>query len=269
MKIIDVVQGTDEWHAWRSTGIGASDSAAVLGKSDFKTAYQLFLEMTGRVPRFTGNIATNAGKESEEKARSMFEMMHGDFETFEPICVQHPIYDFMLASLDGFNKNQSRLLEIKYPSEKSHLIALSGNVPEHYQIQMQHQLACCTDAKIGSYWSFREAYGAHVVVKPDLRFIEEILIPSIISFMELVKTDVPPALTDKDSKWEERPEIISLFQELKFIDDKEKKNALSAQIINLAGHDKVRCHLAQVTSVKRNGSHSFYKITRYDKDDAI
>jgi putative phage-type endonuclease len=261
MKVISVEQNTPEWLAWRAGRIGASVSAAVLGKNPYTTAYQVFLEMTGRAPSFDGNAFTNAGKEAEGKARAEYEMTHGEFDVFAPICVEHELYPTLIASLDGYSENLKRILEIKYPSEKSHLLAKAGEVPEHYWIQCQHQLACVPEATRLHYWSYREGDGAMVVVDRDEKFIEDILIPAVLAFKELVETDMPPPLTEKDSKWTEAPDVVALCEELKVIDDKEKKNEISAKIIELAGHPKVLCRDVRVTAVKRNGVHSYFKVT--------
>ena len=263
MKVINVQQGTDEWHAWRASGIGASESAAILGKSSFKTAYQLWLEKTNRVPGFSGNPATAAGKEAEGKAKAEYEMLHGDFEVFEPLCVEHEIYPSLIASLDGYSKKLHRIVEIKYPSQDSHEMALAGGTPEHYWIQCQHQIACVGDLPDLDYWSYREGNGAKISVPPDLRFIEEILIPSVIAFQELVNCDIAPPLTDKDAKWVEDKEILSYVDELLSTNNKDERNHLSSKIISLAGHPKVLCAQARITSVQKNGAHSYYKVTEY------
>lgn len=263
MKIVDVVQRSPEWHSWRAGRIGGSSAAAVLGKSKFSTMYGLWLQMTLRAPAFEGNNATAAGENAEEKAKAEYEMTHGEFEVFEPICVEHEIYPTLIASLDGYSHKLKRILEIKYPSEESHEKAKLGEVPEHYWIQCQHQLACVPEANDLHYWSYREGDGALVVVERDEKFIEEILIPAILAFKELVDTDVPPPLCDKDAKWVESPEVVALCEELKAVDDKEKKNELSSKIIELAGHPKVICKDVRVTSVQRKGVHSYYKVTCY------
>lgn len=263
MKVLNLTQNTPEWVAHRQNCIGASECAAILGVSKFSTPYQLFLEKKGLVPGFTGNAATQAGSEAESKARAMYEMSYGDFETFTPICIQHDQYDFMMASLDGYNENLKRILEIKYPSEESHNMALSGEVPHHYWVQMQYQLAICNEADHGHYFSFRESDGAMVEVKRDDKFINEILLPSVLAFKTLLDTNTPPPLTDSDHMLVTEGPIVDLFKELFSIDSKQKKERafLADKITQIAGHPKVKTPLGKLTSVKKNGVHSFYKFT--------
>lgn len=261
MKIVNVQQNTPEWVAWRASSFGASDSAAILGHSSFKTAYQLFLESKGFVEGFKENNATRAGHNAEEKARASYEILHGDFETFTPLCVEHEQYNFIKASLDGYSNNLKRILEIKYPSEESHNMALSGEIPKHYWIQVQHQFACVPEAIVAHYWSFRDGNGAMVEVSRDNSFINEILIPAIISFKVLVDSNTPPPLTEKDSKLMTCKESIELMTQIKLTENKEDKKDLAKKLIDLAGHPRVQTDLGRVTSVFKKGEFSYYKIT--------
>lgn len=263
MKRLDLVQNSPEWIAYRKNCIGASDSAALLGLSKFSTPYQLFLEKKGLIPGFQGNAATQAGHNAEDKARAVYEMFHGDFETFPPMCVVHSEHEFMMASLDGYNDNLKRILEIKYPSEGSHQTALEGKVPEQYWVQMQHQLAVCDEATHGHYFSFREFDGAKVEVKRDEFFINEILLPGVLAFKTLLENNTPPPLMDIDHIYVNEEKILECFRELFKVDPKKKseRNSLSDQIVKLAGRDKVKTPIGQLSSVKRNGVHSYYKIT--------
>ena len=45
---VRIKHGTDEWLAFRNTGIGGSDAAAVLGENPWKTNVELWEEKTGK-----------------------------------------------------------------------------------------------------------------------------------------------------------------------------------------------------------------------------
>ena len=47
--IVQLKQGTPQWHAYRQSRRNASESAAVLGLSPWMTPYQLWLVKTGRL----------------------------------------------------------------------------------------------------------------------------------------------------------------------------------------------------------------------------
>ena len=56
--VLKLVQGSDEWLAYRTTMRNASESAAVLGISPWVTPYQLWLSKTGRsVPQTNAAMA--------------------------------------------------------------------------------------------------------------------------------------------------------------------------------------------------------------------
>lgn len=262
LRIVNVKPNSPEWALWRSNGIGASNAAAVLGKCKFKTAYELFLELTNRKPGFEGNAATERGKELEPAARASYEIDQGFVEAPE-LCLMHPKYDFITASLDGYRAEDRIVLEIKCPSEASHKMALEGEVPEYYWIQMQHQLMV-SEAELGHYWSFRDGSGVLVEVNPELEFQADLL-KAELAFWELVQSDIAPPLTDRDTKLIiDNTEMISIAEKLKALKaDKSKKakelsDSLKAQFIEIGGHNKVRCGDVLVSkSLTKAGKDSF------------
>lgn len=263
MKIFNLKQGSPEWHLFRTTHIGASESAAILGLSPYGTCYEVWLEKTLRRPGFTGNVATKAGNLAEDKARAEYEMLHGDFEEFTPVVAEHDELKFISASLDGWNESLSRFVEIKYPSQKTHDEALQGQVPRHYWVQVQHQYLV-SGASRGDFWSYREGNAALVTVEKDQKFIDEVLVPALIDFELKVINDIAPPLTDKDAKWLEGEEIDALFEKL-FTLDKAEQKKLGAQIIDLAGHKKVRSKLGIVTTVESKGREPYLLIKKIDQ----
>lgn len=78
MEVHDLQQGTVEWHRFRSEHFGASDAAAMLGLSKYKTRSQLLKEKhTGITPEVTPDqqVRFDAGHETEEKGRAIMETM--------------------------------------------------------------------------------------------------------------------------------------------------------------------------------------------------
>lgn len=45
--LVELSQGTPEWHEWRKNGIGGSDATVVEGISPYRTPRQLFYEKKG------------------------------------------------------------------------------------------------------------------------------------------------------------------------------------------------------------------------------
>lgn len=138
MQIVSYEQRSQEWLDWRQGGIGASEAAAILGRSPWETAQELWERKLGLRAGPTMNQAMRRGVEFEDEARAFFEDRIG--EEFTPLCCQHDEAGFIRASLDGISASMSSGLEIKIPGLKTHQMALAGKVPEYYEIQMQHQM---------------------------------------------------------------------------------------------------------------------------------
>ncbi len=267
--IIQLVQDSPEWHIFRSTHIGASEAAAVLGVCKYKTPYQLFLEKTNRTNGFSGNAYTEAGKLMEPKARAQYEIEH-DFVTMNPVVVEHDTHKMISASLDGLSEDQKIILEIKYLSEASHNEAREGRVPAHYWPQVQHQLMCVPTAEELHYYSYRDGKGIKVVVKPDLKY-QETLLQAELAFWELIKTDTHPPLTDKDAKlvYDDAIKLIcKKLLSIKDTKDKEEIEKLKAQIIELGKHQKVRCGNVLVSKTTTKTGKDSYRLTVSNQESA-
>ncbi|THB25059.1 MULTISPECIES: lambda-exonuclease family protein [Morganellaceae] len=143
-EIVDIEQGTPEWHKWRRTGVTATCSPILMGAPGaMKTPYQLYLQYAGLLASedLSAIKQVDAGNKLEALARSYCENELGQIAS--PFCVRHAKYPFMIASLDGQLDDRS-VLEIKNLSEKKHLAILEqGSAsPEfkYYFWQVQHQL---------------------------------------------------------------------------------------------------------------------------------
>ena len=71
----DLVQGSTEWHKWRSTIIGASDAPVIMRESPWKTRESLLKEKTGEKAGFKGNPTTRRGNQLEPIARSIYQKL--------------------------------------------------------------------------------------------------------------------------------------------------------------------------------------------------
>lgn len=141
MIVVDLEQGSPEWEAWRRGCRMASESAALLMVSPWypRNAWELFEVKTGRrdVPV---TPAMARGSELEATARALYEITRSDLMV--PYVVEGE--GNYAASLDGLSWDGARILEIKCPFKgtASDLWARAarGQVPPHYQCQVQHQI---------------------------------------------------------------------------------------------------------------------------------
>lgn len=173
---------------WRRRGIGASDVPAILGESEYKSVNDIWLDKVGLAPEQEQSWAMRRGTEAEPKIRALYEL-HNDCDMPADLVV-HPEHEIFRASLDGFNREQGLVLEIKYPGKEKHELAKSGVVPATYYGQVQFQLYVSGANRV-DYVSYDGSGIAVVPVKKDQEYIDRML-PKLFEFWECVKTKTPP-----------------------------------------------------------------------------
>lgn len=268
---MELVQGSDEWKIWRRKRLGASDAAIVMGVSPWKTRYQLWFEKTGREEKYRdqnrekkplGNWAIDRGNRLEPMVRSMYELRNDI--PMDPIVLVHPKYEYIMASLDGFNAEHKRILEIKVPGKETIEKAKRGEVALHYALQLEQQLYVsgaesahfyvAEIANIDGRERIKNAYLVDYKSDPEL---QAKLISELHKFWELITTDTPPELTDKDTLVLEGDETRAKFAELRsaiqviesFETAKKRRDELEKEITPLITHPRVTC--AGVKVIKR------------------
>jgi putative phage-type endonuclease len=261
-----MIQDSPEWHQWRLSGVGASEVPSILGLCPYGgTPYKVFNVKTGRAKGFEGNAFTEHGKETEAKARARYELL--TMEDMPPACATHPEFKYLIASLDGWNQESKRILELKCPKGMSTLEAAeNGKVIEHYVPQVQAQLLVAGADDL-DFFVYHEDTGrdALVPVKPDLAMQARIVIEVGKFWNEYVLKDIAPPLMPEDVKLisddgrikELCEKLIAAKAQLK----KSELDTLKADIVTLAGHPKMRCGRVQISTVNRNGKFSFHKLT--------
>lgn len=181
-----------EWLALRSTYIGGSDAAAVVGLNPFSSPYALWAEKTGQIPGFAGNLATEVGTYLEEFVAQKFAA-----ETGKKIrkCKQsffNTDYPFAIANIDREIVGEDAGLEIKTTSELNMKKFKGGEYPANYYCQCVHYMAMTGKKR----W-----YLAVLIGNRDFRWFtierDEAEIAALMEaeadFWELVKTRTPPA----------------------------------------------------------------------------
>ena len=140
----------EEWLSRRSMGIGASESAAIVGLSPFMTAQELWQLKTGETqPKdLSDNPFVQRGVQLEPALRNLYKAIHPELK------VTHHPYDmlyqkerpWMFATLDGEIKDGDKngILEIKTstPVGKAGWAKWDQQVPPNYYTQIAWQLLC-------------------------------------------------------------------------------------------------------------------------------
>lgn len=183
MPIIVMNPHTPEWHEIRQKHVGASDVSALFGMSPYKTKRELWLEKAGKAKEgFQEDSCTLFGKMAEPAIAEVV-----DFEKKWKVnnfsgYVTHPTVNGMGCTPDyeiaGHERGRG-LLEIKNVGHFSYQKRwIDNNPPADFELQVQHQLACCQH--LGYTWGALAAW----VSGQYLRVIEYEIRPKTITILE-------------------------------------------------------------------------------------
>lgn len=138
MKIIDVTQGTPEWHAVRAEHFTASEAPAMMGVSKYQSRSDLLHQKkTGLAPEVdaaTQRLFDN-GHATEAAARPIVERMIG--EDLYPVVGTR---GNLLASLDGIDMLETVVFEHKALNQSLIQQIAAGELEAHYWVQLEQQL---------------------------------------------------------------------------------------------------------------------------------
>jgi len=269
MQIInntDLPQGSQEWLDVRSKHGMASEAASALGVSkwDPKTPYALWKVKTGETVIET-NFAMDHGNRWEDPARKSFEKEMD--AKWEPVVVLNDIEGVPIgASLDGFNKDDHTILEIKCPlngatSELWEIVFNDDQLPEQYWLQCQQQLLV-TGSQTLYFWVFDTSseQGLLRVVTPCKSTQERI----IQGWQDYFKGDPEPAEVDvvnsTDADWlSKAKEWRAIQDELQVL--KEMDSAMRKELIELSKGQSYIGGGVQLKHTTSKGRINYSKIT--------
>jgi len=223
MKIVDIQQRSNEWYEFRSEGIGASESAKVLGLSKWGNQRDVYLDKKGLSPATFINDNIIRGMELEDSILEYAEFVLD--KTFYPICAIHDKFNFMRASFDGISSDNKMIVECKaprvMPSDES-LSNFKENYPDYF-CQLQHQYAVSGAEK--AYMAFRVEDDFKLFeVKRDDDFINNELIPALSDFwLNHILLDTEPAALKYDQLLIDDQEALKIAKALKDTIEKRKE----------------------------------------------
>lgn len=185
---------TDKQREERKLGIGGSDMPIIMGLSNYKTPYQLYLEKTGQVESSDEESEYQYwGHQLEGLVRDEF-AKRNNVSVETPETIVHPFHDFLRANVDGIIPAWNAVLEVKCSSSfMANLWGEDGSdvIPMQYLVQVAHYCAVTnSDA----------AYIAVLIGGNDYREfkytrdrdLEEHVIHAAQTFWNCVKTNTPP-----------------------------------------------------------------------------
>ncbi|WP_367346491.1 YqaJ viral recombinase family protein [Stenotrophomonas bentonitica] len=182
MKVIELIQGTPEWHAHRAQHFNASDAPAMLAESTNHTRADLIRELAAGVPRefsdFVQERVIDPGHQYEGLARAIAESIIG--EDLYPVTGAQGKYS---ASFDGLTLLEDIAWEHKRLNQALRDAMFDGctgaDLPLMYQVQMEHQamVSGCDKIlfmasewkRVDGEWELVEELHCWYTPKPELR----------------------------------------------------------------------------------------------------
>lgn len=154
MKRPPLVHDRADWFAQRDSGIGGSDSGALLGVNPYRTAYDVWLSKRGlaAAPESTGRLRRGSDLEPLLQARCIAEMPGGFEFIFAPsfnltFGLRHADHPCLIATPDGMAMHPERvgtgIAELKTMGPGAFRKLLRDGLPLSYMVQVQQYLAVC------------------------------------------------------------------------------------------------------------------------------
>lgn len=132
----------EEWLRYRKQGITGTDAGAIVGLNPYVSAFDIYQDkLTEEVIEKVDNEAMRLGRDMEEYVAQRFVEATGKKVRKSNAMYQNDKYEFMLADFDRLIVGERAGLECKTVSPYSADKWKDGNVPFHYQMQVQHYLA--------------------------------------------------------------------------------------------------------------------------------
>ena len=202
------------------------------------------------------------GTALEPKARAAYEEKTG--LVMQPLVLTDGDYS---ASLDGVTLEGDLIVEIKCPY-KGQASALwqgvsTGEVPEHYRVQVQHQLMV-SGAVMAHLWVFDGTEGLLVEIGRDEATMEAIRAAWDV-FQRYLDTDTPPPLTERDTVDRTDP-VWKLAAGLYLVAKKKadevatELETLRERLVALASHTSETGFGVTVTRYFKQGSVDYKKV---------
>lgn len=194
-------------------GIGGSDAGTIAGLNKYKTAYELWMEKTGKKESFQGNQATSWGNALEDIVAQKYAERTGSKLRKSNNIFIHKKYKWMTGNIDRLVAGSKKLVEIKTALGKFRSDVEWGEdgtdiVPELYYLQIQHYLAVTNYQEADLAALVSGSNGAELRIYPIKRdnLIIKKLIDMEFDFWKKVELDIPPAISsssDAISRWKQ------------------------------------------------------------------
>lgn len=191
---VDIVQGSQEWHAERLKRVTGSQLSSILGINPYVSEHEMWLEKKGRGKPWVDNPAAAHGRKMEPELRRQYEERMG--EAYAPTV--ELIDEWGLSSTDGVNKDRTRVLEIKTCGKDVFAKAQNGVIPDYYVSQGAMSLLAISTAKEVEFMFSWKAEVCYVTLHRDDLYIEKVAAIAKDWYDRYLVGDEEPPLSDRD-----------------------------------------------------------------------
>lgn len=194
---------------FRKTGIGASESAAILGVHPYLSAMELYARKIGLSLDEPKNIKRLWwGSVAEALVLDRYQIDHPEahvLRTTEALhCHRHPGHPEIIANLDGaVGAVDSHILEVKTVGSRAWWLSWENGkqVPLYIQVQCQHQMLV-TGAKRNTVLALVDYELHELPIERDDAFIEKLRRKIVGFWADNVQAKVPPMWDGSTSCYE-------------------------------------------------------------------
>lgn len=195
----------DDFLQARSTGIGGSDVAAILGLSKWKTPLQVYMEKRGELAPQPDNDAMRWGRYLEPVVRQAYADATGYEVRVPTTMLRHPRHDFAVASIDGFvDGDAGRIFEAKTARTADGWgEAGSDQVPQAYLLQVQWYMEV-TALPVADVAALIGGSDFRIYTVEADRELQQMLLDAAAEFWQRVQRGEPPepvTVADAIARW--------------------------------------------------------------------
>ncbi|SEG88392.1 YqaJ viral recombinase family nuclease [Marinobacterium lutimaris] len=275
MKIVNLTQGTQAWLDWRAQGVSASDMPTIMGKNPYKTAYQLWLEKTGRAnpPDLSNNPNVQRGNRLEPLAREFCE--DRDNEILLPVCAEDDELPILRASFDGLSSGGIPY-EFKAPTENRFAelqdVGTESATYEMYAWQVKTQSFVAQSKKGLLFFYMEDERHLEFTIELTAEDMEAIDMAAR-QFWDCIQNDTPPPLDperdvyipksgEDQFRWE-------TFAE-QWRENQEQFKALEEQMAPLKkSQDELKKAMCDMMGDFQSTDYAGVKVTRFTRQGSI
>ena len=131
----------EEWLAWRRTGIGGSDAAAVIGLNPFRSRIEVYADKMGMMPEKEDTESMRLGRDLEDYVAHRFCEATGKKVRRNNFMWCHDEHRCMIADVDREIIGENAGLECKTTQAWGGKVIMKGEIPLTYYVQCMHYMA--------------------------------------------------------------------------------------------------------------------------------